>query len=61
MGKIERAIGKNTANIAQIEWSCLLCLSCQLCNLYVPLLSQTGMKLRGKDIGQPLEAKPKKK
>lgn len=46
---------------AKMEWSCLLCLSCQLYNPYVPRLSTTGMKLRGKDIGQPLEAKPKKK
>lgn len=54
MGKIERAIGKR-ASEPKGE---------RLCRPGRPRLRRfisTGLKLRGKDIGEPLEAKPKTK
>ncbi|KAF6729099.1 Endothelial differentiation-related factor 1-like [Oryzias melastigma] len=55
MGKIERVIGKNSSGWVHIQRRAR-CGSDE-----APPLSLSGMKLRGKDIGQPLEAKPKQK
>lgn len=57
LGKIERAIGENTGLLTCRRSS----QCCHSCIKRVCCLAQTGLKLRGKDIGLPLEAKPKKK
>lgn len=53
MGKIERAIGKEDVEFSR-RYECLKLSETETFCL-------TGLKLRGKDIGEPLEAKPKKK
>lgn len=54
MGKIERAIGKKDIEFSRKYLGYYSCLKLRG-------FISTGLKLRGKDIGEPLEAKPKKK